>query len=124
LLPELKLQVNRVTEVVTLEYLCILLSRGIEALAWDIQNRASCRVGAPPARRPRHRGGHDGGAGAMSPPPTRCARVGAALTASDQEGVIATCRSMMAPWAIERAERARQQQGEGGIAGGRENGGE
>jgi hypothetical protein len=47
-------------------------------------------------------------------PPTRCARVGAALAASDHEGVIATCRSMLAPWAIERAERARQHQGEGG----------
>jgi hypothetical protein len=37
----------------------------IEALARDIQNRASCHVGAPPARRPRHRGGRNGGAGAM-----------------------------------------------------------
>jgi len=40
----------------------------VEALAWDIQNRAS----------------------------------------------LATCQSMTTPWAIERAERARQQQGEGG----------
>jgi hypothetical protein len=40
-----------------------------EALARDIQNRASRRVGAPPAKRPRHRGGRDGGAGAMGPSP-------------------------------------------------------
>ena len=40
-----------------------------EALARDIQNRASRRVGAPPARRPRHRGGRDSGAGAMCPSP-------------------------------------------------------
>ncbi len=50
--------------------------------------------------------------------------MGAALAASDHEGVIATCRSMLAPWAIERAERARQHQGEGGIAGGEEDGDE
>ena len=56
-------------------------------------------------------------------PPTRCVRVGAALAASDREGVIATCRSMTAPWAIEMSERARQQQGGGGIAGGEEDGG-
>ena len=37
--------------------------------------------------------------------------MGAALTASDREGVIATCRSMTAPWAIKRVERARRQQG-------------
>ena len=88
-----------------------------EALARDIQNLASRHVGAPPARRPRHRGGRDGGAGAMGPwahPPTRCARVGAALTASDREGIITTCRSMTAPWVIEKAERARHQWGEGG----------
>jgi hypothetical protein len=42
-----------------------------EALAWDIQNRASRRVGAPPARRPRHHGGHDGGAGAVGPSPNK-----------------------------------------------------
>jgi hypothetical protein len=40
-----------------------------EALARDIQNRASCRVGAPLARRPRHRGGRDSGAGTMGPSP-------------------------------------------------------
>ena len=40
-----------------------------EALVRDIQNRASRRVGAPPARRPRHCGGQDGGAGAMGPSP-------------------------------------------------------
>jgi hypothetical protein len=48
--------------------------------------------------------------------------MGAAPAASDREGVNATCRSMTAPWAIERAERARHQQGEGGIAGGEEDG--
>ena len=48
-------------------------------------------------------------------PPTRCARAGAALAASDREGVIATCRSMTAPWAIDR------EGGEGATAtGGRE----
>ena len=41
----------------------------IEALARDIQNRASRHVGAPPARRPRHHGGRNGGAGAMGPSP-------------------------------------------------------
>ena len=40
-----------------------------EALAQDIQNRVSRCVGALPARRPRHRGGRDGGAGAMGPSP-------------------------------------------------------
>ena len=52
-------------------------------------------------------------------PPTWCARAGAALAASDREGIITACRSMTAPWAIERAERARQQWGgRGGVAGG------
>jgi len=44
----------------------------------------------------------------------RCVRVGAALAASDREGIIATGRSMTVPWVIKRAERARQQQEEGG----------
>ena len=35
-----------------------------------------------------------------------------------REGIDAACRSMTAPWAIERAERARQRRGGGGIAGG------
>ena len=39
-------------------------------------------------------------------PPTMCARAGAALAALDREGVIATCRSMTVPWAMEREERA------------------
>jgi hypothetical protein len=56
-----------------------------EALARDIQKRASCRVDASPARRPRHHGGRDGGAGAMCPSPdevcaggsdTHCVRPG------------------------------------------------
>ena len=38
-----------------------------EALARDIQNRVSRHVGVLPARRPRHRGGRNGGAGAMGP---------------------------------------------------------
>ncbi len=41
-------------------------------------------------------------------PPTRGAWLGAALAASDQEGVDATCRSVMAPLAIKRAKRARR----------------
>jgi hypothetical protein len=41
-------------------------------------------------------------------------RAGAALAASDREGVNAACRSMTAPWANERAERARRRGG-GGI---------
>ena len=39
-------------------------------------------------------------------PLMRGALEGAAHAASDQEGVNATCRSMTAPWAIKRAERA------------------
>ena len=56
-------------------------------------------------------------------PPTRCALVGAAPTALDREGFIATCRSMTAPWAIKRVERARKQKGEGGNRRGGEDGG-
>ena len=40
-----------------------------EALAGDLQNRASRHVGVPPARRLRRRGGWDGGAKAMGPSP-------------------------------------------------------
>jgi len=86
-----------------------------EALAWDIQNRASRHVDTPPAGRPRHRGGRNGGAGTMGPSPNEmCTGGRAAFAVLDREGVIATCQSMTTPWAIERAERARQQQGEGG----------
>ena len=52
-------------------------------------------------------------------PPTWGARAGAALDALEREGVHAACLFMTAPWAIERAERARLQWG-----GGEENGGE
>ena len=46
--------------------------------------------------------------------------VGVALAVSDWEGG----QSMRVPWVIKRAERAQQQQGEGGIAGVEEDGGE
>ena len=39
-------------------------------------------------------------------PLTREARAGAALAASEREGVDTACWSMMTPWAIERVERA------------------
>jgi hypothetical protein len=54
-----------------------------EALARDIQNRVSCRVGAPPARRPRHRGGRDGNAGAMGPSPEEVCAGGSGTAALD-----------------------------------------
>ena len=54
-----------------------------EALARDIQNRVSCRVGAPPARRPRHRGGRDGNAGAMGPSPEEVCAGGSSTVALD-----------------------------------------
>ena len=54
-----------------------------EALARDIQNRVSCRVGAPPARRPRHRGGRDGNAGAMGPSPEEVCAGGSGTVALD-----------------------------------------
>ena len=41
-----------------------------EALVRDIQKRASRHVGVPPARRPRHCSGRNGGAGAMGPSPS------------------------------------------------------
>ena len=50
-------------------------------------------------------------------PPTREAQTGAALAASDWEGVDAACQSMTTPWAIERA-GGRDGNGEGGVAGG------
>jgi hypothetical protein len=52
------------------------------------------------------RRGDRGIAAPWARPPTWCARAGAALAESDLEGVIVACRSMMAPWAIKRAERA------------------
>jgi hypothetical protein len=45
-------------------------------------------------------------------------QAGAALDTSDREGVHTACRSITAPWAIERAQRARRRRG-GGITGGR-----
>ena len=85
-----------------------------EALARDIQNRASRCVGAPPARRPSIAAAVMAALVPWAHPSTRCARAGAALAVSDREGVIAACRSMTVPWVIKRAERAQQQQGEGG----------
>jgi hypothetical protein len=43
--------------------------------------------------------------------PTRGACAGAALAAPDREDVDAACRSMTAPWVIERAERVRRRRG-------------
>ena len=50
-------------------------------------------------------------------PPPRGARAGVAITASDREDADAICRSMMAPWMIERVERARRRRRGGRIAG-------
>ena len=48
-----------------------------------------------------------------------------AITALDREGVDAVCRSLMAPWAIERVERVwRRRRGGGDRRGGKECGGE
>jgi hypothetical protein len=41
-------------------------------------------------------------------------QAGAALDTSDREGVHTACRSITAPWAIERAQRARRQRRRGG----------
>ncbi len=69
-------------------------------------------------RRLRHRGGRDSGVGAIVPF-FKKGGPGRSGTCLDlPEGVDAACRSKMAPWAIERAERARRQRG------GEENGGE
>ena len=77
--------------------------------------RVQCQ---PPERRPRHRGGRDGGAGAIVPSFEKGGGGGSGTRRVVPEGVDAACRSKMAPWAIERAERARRQRG------GEENGGE
>jgi len=62
------------------------------ALARDIQNRASCRAGAPPARRPRHRGGRDGGASAMGASPDK---VWAGGSGTHRVGPGGHCRRML-----------------------------
>ncbi len=61
----------------------------------------------PPERRPRHRGGHDGGAGAIVPSFDKGGVGGSGTYRVVPEGVDAACRSKMAPWAIKRAEKAR-----------------
>ncbi len=65
-----------------------------------------------------HRGGRDGGAGAIVPFLEKGGAGGSGTRRVVPEGVDAACRSKMAPWAIERAERARRRRG------GEENGGE
>ena len=48
----------------------------------------------------------------MGPPPNKGA--GAALNASDREGIHAACRSMTVPWAIEIERAERSNDGGGG----------
>ena len=72
----------------------------------------------PPERRLRHRGGRDGGAGAIVLIFEKGGAGGSGTRRVVPEGVAAACRSKMASWAIERAERARRRRG------GEENGGE
>ena len=62
----------------------------------------------PPERRPRHRGGRDGGAGAIVPSFDKGGAGGSGNRRIVPEGVDAACRSKMVPWVIERAEKARQ----------------
>jgi len=69
-------------------------------------------------RRPRHRGGRDGGAGVIVPSFEKGGSSRSGTRCVVPEGIDAACWSKMAPWAIERAERAQQRQG------GEENGGE
>ncbi len=59
----------------------------------------------PPERRLRHRGGRDGGAGAIVPFFEKGGAGGSGTCRIVPEGVDAACRSKMAPWAIKRAER-------------------
>jgi hypothetical protein len=72
-----------------------------------------------PERKLRHCGGHNGSASAMGLSPDKGAWLGAVcLPSLDQEGVKTVCQSMMAPWAIERADRAQRQREEEGLGGG------
>jgi hypothetical protein len=66
-----------------------------------------------------HCGGRDGGAGAIFPSFEKGGAGGSGTRCVVPEGVDAALRSKMAPWAIERAERARLRRG-----GGEENGSE
>ena len=59
-----------------------------------------------PERRPRHRGGRDGGAGTIGPSLDKGGTGGIGTRRVVLEGIDAACQSKMAPWAIERAERA------------------
>jgi hypothetical protein len=72
-----------------------------------------------PERRLRHRGGRDSGVGAIVPFFKKWGPGRSGTRLDVPEGADAACRSKMAPWAIERAERARRRRG-----GGEENGGE
>ena len=68
---------------------------------------------------PNCRGARAGGSGALalclSSRRNMCVHEGV-LAASDREGVDAACRSMTAPWAIERADKARRRRGGGAEA--------
>ncbi len=67
----------------------------------------------PPERRPRHRGGRDGGAGAIVLSFDKGGVGGSGTRLVVPEGVDTACRSKMAPWAIKRAERAWRRRGGG-----------
>ncbi len=58
-----------------------------------------------------HRGGCDSSAGLIVPSFEKGGADGSGTHRVIPEGVNAACRSKMAPWAIERAERARRQRG-------------
>ena len=62
----------------------------------------------PPERRPRHHGGRDGGAGAIVPSFNKGGAGRSGNCRIVPEGVDAACRSKMAPWVIDRAEKARR----------------
>ena len=92
-----------------------------EALAGNIQNRASRRVGAPPARRLRHRGGRDGGAGAMGPSLNKVCAGGSCTCHIGLGGrhLRMLVHVVMVPWRRGR----NSNRGRGGIAGVEEDGG-
>ncbi len=72
-----------------------------------------------PERKLRHCGGCNGNASAMGLSPDKGAWLGAVcLPSLDREGVETMCRSMMVPWAIERADRAQWRWEEEGLGGG------
>ena len=77
----------------------------------------------PPAgEETKHRGGHDGGAGTIGLSFNKGGTGGIGTRRVVPEGVDAACQSKMAPWAIERAERAGRRRGGGGSQGGRRTG--